>query len=163
MGPPVSVLNWLTGTQKPKTSNRRQTLIRPRKFNCNENTGAANPEAACSLAARTPRKLVQRESRKPVGVWDRLSQFSFVRLTYQVCVSKKIGGATAESLKGLKCRGASLRRNHEAERDQEAIQSRNADRKRIGLWQLRLKYRGQRLASLCVPKRAGRCGGRLQT
>ena len=94
-----------------------------------------------------------------MGVWDRLSQFSFVRLTYQVCVSKKIGEATAASLKGLKCRGASLRRNHEAERDQEAIQSQKADRKRIGLWQLRLKYRRQRLASLCVPKRAGRCGG----
>ena len=72
---------------------------------------------------------------------------------------KKIGGATAASLKGLKRRGASLRRNHEAKRDREAIQSRNVDRKRIGLWQLRLKYRGERLASRCVPKGAGRCGG----
>ena len=100
MGPPVSVLNWLTGTQKPKTSNRRQTLIRPRKFNCNENTGAANPEAACSLAARTPRKLVQRESRKPVGVWDRLSQFSFVRDWHIKCAcQRRLGGRQQKALK----------------------------------------------------------------
>ena len=51
-----------------------QTLIRPRKFNCNE----TRDKPACSFAARMPRKLVQRESRKQVGVWDRLSQFSFV-------------------------------------------------------------------------------------
>ena len=72
----------------------------------------------------------------PVSVLVYLTDISSVRV-------KEDWGATAASLKGLKCRGASLRRNHEAERDREAIQSRNADRKRIGLWQLRLKYRGE--------------------
>ena len=37
------------------------------QVHCNENTGAASPEAACLLAARTPRNLVQRETRKQVG------------------------------------------------------------------------------------------------
>ena len=80
MRPRVSVLICLTSSPRPKTPNRQQTLIRQRKFNCNENTGAASPEAACLLAARTPRKLVQREIRKQVRCWTACGRQHLKRL-----------------------------------------------------------------------------------
>ena len=90
----------------------------------------------------------------PVSVLVRLTDISSVR-------GKEGGGegATAASHRGLTCRGAGLHHRHEAEKDRKAIQVLDIDHKRIGLWQLRLKYRGQPFASLRVPRGAGRCRG----